>query len=110
MKFEFSPHIAFQVTDYKKAIDFYEHTLGLPVDSRGETESALKAGGVTFYAEDSGRGLIHFEFKTDDLPAAKTHLEEAGCELRETRTPEGTTSYYVKDPYGMRFHLYSDAK
>ena len=42
MKFEFSPHIAFQVKDYVKAKDFYEKILGMEIISTSETETHFK--------------------------------------------------------------------
>jgi catechol 2,3-dioxygenase-like lactoylglutathione lyase family enzyme len=106
MIFEFSPHIAFQVKDYDKAIEFYEKTLGMKVLEKTENETAFRSGPLTFYVENTPKGNTFFEFSVQDLESARNLLVEQGCILKETVTPEGDKSYFVFDPYGMKFHLF----
>ena len=106
MKFEFSPYIAFQVKDYARAVSFYEKVMGMQVAQATEGEAELRCGPITFYAEPGEERKVFFEFKTDDLAAAKEALCTAGCIFKETKTPEGDLSYFVTDPFGMVFHLW----
>ena len=43
MKFEFSPHIAFQVREYEKAKKFYEDILGMEKIKSTEKETHFKS-------------------------------------------------------------------
>ncbi|MBP9191635.1 MAG: VOC family protein [Ignavibacteria bacterium] len=105
MKFEFSPHIAFQVKDYKNAKEFYEMILGMEVVSTSETETHFKKGGMNFYMEAADTGLTFFEFKTEDVKAAREELENEGCKVTKVYSEK---SMMFADPYGMRFHVWSD--
>lgn len=105
MKFEFSPHIAFQVEDYKNAKEFYEKTLGMEVISTSDTETHFKKGGMNFYMESAETGFTFFEFKTEDVKAAKEELEKAGCKVTQVYSDK---SIMFADPYGMRFHVWSE--
>lgn len=48
MKFEFSPHVAFQVKNYDQAVKFYKDVLGMEEVSTSESETHLKCGPVNF--------------------------------------------------------------
>ena len=104
--FEFSPHIAVQVKDYEKALDFYRNILGMETVHQGKSESELMSGEMHFHVEKSDMGFCHFEFRAWDLADARNRLERAGCELQTIQTPERGESYLVKDPYGLRFHIF----
>jgi catechol 2,3-dioxygenase-like lactoylglutathione lyase family enzyme len=106
MTFEFSPHIAFQVNNYDSAIEFYEKTMGMKIIESTENETAFRCGNITFYVENTPKGNTFFEFVVEDLEKARDLLEEQGCTIKETVTPEGNKSYFVFDPYGLKFHLW----
>jgi catechol 2,3-dioxygenase-like lactoylglutathione lyase family enzyme len=106
MAFEFSPHIAVEVKDWEKAVAFYRDVLGMELKRESKDEAELGCGLVTFYVENNPQQRTWLEFRVDDVEAAKAALEAAGCEARATRTPEGSTSYLVSDPFGLRFHIF----
>ena len=108
MNFRFSPHIAVQVSDYEQAIDFYTTVLGMKLISRGQQESELQLGEVTFHVEDAATRRVFLEFKVDDVEAARQALVDGGCKTVATRIPEGATSYLISDPYGLHFHIWQD--
>lgn len=106
MKFEFSPHIAFQVKHYKKAKEFYEKIIGMEVVSSSEEETHFKKDGINFYAESSEKGNTFFEFRVDDIAGAKKLLEEEGCRITHVYSER---SMMIADPYGMCFHIWQEA-
>ena len=105
MKFEFSPHIAFQVKDPSKAKEFYEKVLEMDVVSSSDKETHFKTGGINFYMEDAPTGFTFFEFKVDDVNAAKELLEKEGCKVTQVYSEK---SIMFADPYGMRFHVWNE--
>lgn len=111
MNLRFSPHVAFQVKDYQKAVSFYTDIMGMKlakaVDANKE-EAELSCGPMTFYAAAGDKNTVFFEFATDDLGTAKEEFLAAGCRLVPETTPEGHESCYVYDPYGLVFHLFQD--
>jgi len=106
MRLEFSPHVAFQVKEYQKAVKFYTEVMGMKLTKATESEAELSCGPITFYAEASQNQTTFFEFKTDNLAKAKEEFVMAGCRLVPETTPEGHESCYVYDPYGLVFHLF----
>ena len=105
MNYEFSPHIAFQVKDYNNAKEFYEKILGMEVVSSSDTETHFKKGGINFYMEASDSGEFFFEFKVEDVSAAREELEEEDCKVTHVYSEK---SIMIEDPYGMRFHVWSE--
>lgn len=105
MKFEFSPHVAFQVKDYDKAREFYEKVLGMEIVTTSENETHFKKGEMNFYMENSETNLTFFEFKVEDVNAAKTELENSGCKVTQIYSDK---SIMFADPYGMRFHVWEE--
>ena len=102
-----SPHIALQVADHDAALEFFKTFLRASIVERGEHESAVKCGDVTFHVEQAAAGKTFFELETDDLDATHAALERAGCNTTASRTPEGDPSWLVATPFGFRFHLYA---
>ena len=105
IKFEFSPHIAFQVKDYDKAKEFYEKVLGMDVVKTSDKETHFKKGEMNFYMENSDGGFTFFEFKVENVDAAKVELEREGCKVTQVYCDK---SIMFADPFGMRFHVWSD--
>lgn len=105
MKFEFSPHIAFQVKDYENAIEFYEKVIGMEVIKSSEQETNFKCGPINFYVENSPTQFTFFEFKVDNVEVARKKLEEEGCKITQVYSDK---SIIIADPYGMRFHIWQE--
>jgi catechol 2,3-dioxygenase-like lactoylglutathione lyase family enzyme len=105
MKFEFSPHVAFQVKDYDKAVAFYKDVLGMEEVSSSANESHLKCGPMNFYVENSDGGFTFFEFKVESVAKAAEVLQGNGCRVTHTYNEK---SIMFADPYGMRFHIWEE--
>ena len=108
MSFTFNPYVAVQVNNYERAVQFYVEVLGMELVRQDEQEAELRNGGMTFFIENKPGGSIFFEFKVDDLDAARESLEQAGCQISPSHTAEGDPSVIARDPYGMLFHVFSD--
>jgi catechol 2,3-dioxygenase-like lactoylglutathione lyase family enzyme len=106
MKFEFSPHVAFDVTRYEKAIQFYTGVLGMELVKKDDEEAELRSNGFSFHITHRDAFNTYFEFNVEDAEAARELLEANGCSSIETLTPEGETSYLITDPYGMNFQIW----
>ena len=106
MKFKFSPHIAFHVRDYDRAVEFYENVLGLKQVYHDENETEFECGPIHLYAENNEAGMTLFEFEVNDLDEAVATLVENRCAAVETSTPEGDRSFMITDPFGLKFHLF----
>jgi catechol 2,3-dioxygenase-like lactoylglutathione lyase family enzyme len=106
MTYTFSPHIAVQVTDFEKALEFYQSVLGMEIVEQGEDETSLRCGPITLHVENSPKGHTFFEFRVDDAEAAREELERAGCTTAPTHLER---SYLVADPFGLKFHVWEEA-
>lgn len=109
MKFNFSPHVAFDVKNYEKAIKFYVEVLGMELVKKDDEEAELKSGNFSFHISHRDAFNTYFEFNVEDAEAARELLESKGCSSIETLTPEGESSYLISDPYGMNFHIWPKA-
>jgi len=108
MKFEFSPYIAVQVKDHRKAVKFYENILGMVFNESKGNDTYLKSGPVNFVFENAPVGAhkaVFFEFKTDNMAEAKELLINEGCRILQTYNEK---SIMFSDPYGMNFHLWEE--
>jgi catechol 2,3-dioxygenase-like lactoylglutathione lyase family enzyme len=55
-----------------------------------------------------GAGHLAFAMREDEIPAWRSHLEQAGVEVEsEVRWPQGGTSLYIRDPAGNSIELAS---
>lgn len=125
MKVKSLGHVVIKVSNQKRAEEFYNGILGLPIVARfeGREMSFFSLGdhhdfAIAAVGEDAARpdengiGLQHVAFKIgddlDDLKKAKTELEAAGIEVRPVN--HGVTkSLYFHDPDGNRLEVYIDA-
>lgn len=105
MKFEFSPHVAFQVRDYHNAVRFYKQVLGMEEISSSDSEAHLRCGGMNFYIENSEGGFTFFEFRVESVSEATELLEKSGCRVTHTYNEK---SRMFADPFGMRFHIWEE--
>jgi catechol 2,3-dioxygenase len=125
MKVKSLGHVVLKVSDQKRAEEFYNGILGLPIVARfeGRNMSFFSLGNHHDFAiaavgddaakpEPNGIGLQHVAFKIgdelDDLKQAKAELEAAGIEVSPVN--HGVTkSLYFHDPDGNRLEVYIDA-
>jgi catechol 2,3-dioxygenase len=108
------------VTDLDRSVEFYERSIGLRTNGRGDGEAALGAGGedLLVLVEDpdarrAGRhaGLYHFAL----LHPSRLELARAAKRLIATRTPiSGASDHniseaiYLPDPDGNGIELAAD--
>jgi catechol 2,3-dioxygenase len=108
------------VTDLDRSIDFYETSIGLRTNRRGDGEAVLGAGGEDLLvlveqrdARRAGRhaGLYHFAL----LHPSRLELARAARRLMATRTPiSGASDHniseaiYLPDPDGNGIELAAD--
>ena len=107
MKFEFSPYIAFQVKNYKKAVKFYEKIIGMEKVKDSDNETQFKCGPINFFVENNPGpgGNTFFEFKVDKVSEVLKKLESEGCKVTQIYSDK---SVMVADPYGMCFHIWEE--
>jgi predicted enzyme related to lactoylglutathione lyase len=107
MKIEFSPYIAIQVNNNKKAAEFYQNVLGMKFINENNNNIYLNIYGINFVLENyaEGKGNVFFEFKTDNIAALKKILIENGCKITQKYSEK---SIMFSDPYGMNFHLWQE--
>ena len=55
--------------------------------------------------EASDLGFTFFEFKVDDVKAARAELGKEGCKVTQEYSDK---SIMIVDPYGMKFHIWGD--
>ncbi len=110
-------HIALHVADLQKSVNFYEHTLGLPVIPRpafdfegawfglGENrELHLIAGREQTVNSFSRR--THFALEITDVAAAENHLRSCGATYTPPKfRPDGAIQIFVTDPDGYWIEL-----
>ncbi len=108
MKFEISKHIALQIKDFAQALKHYQEVMGMTLISRTENYAVLQSGEIIFHLEgDLEGGKTFFDYKVEDLEAAKSLLEAKNCRLFETTSDHGK-SYLVHDPFGMSYLIYQE--
>ncbi len=103
---QFSPNIALDVTDREGAVRLLREVLGMSVIDTDDTETVVQSGHHRFYIQEEQQPMVYLEFEVEDLISVSDKLREIGCELEETTIPEGDVSYMVRDPFGMRYHLF----
>ena len=102
-------HIGIAVKDLQKAIQLYEHLLGMPcyaveevADQRvrtaffqvGQTkiellESTSPDGPIGKFVEKKGEGIHHIAFAVEDLPGALQQMQSAGMQLIDAQPRKG---------------------
>lgn len=106
MKFEFSPYLAIQVKNYKKAIEFYQKVVGMKLIEETGNDTYLKSNPINFVYENGGKpGRVFFEFKVANVKKTRTLLEKNGCKVTQVYSEK---SVMISDPYGMNFHIWEN--
>jgi catechol 2,3-dioxygenase-like lactoylglutathione lyase family enzyme len=101
-------HVAFLVTDMRKAEEFYCGVLGYQVEWRPDADNLyLTAAGQDNLALHKGaeNKLDHIGIalkRAEDVDAWHAHLKAAGAAiLKEPKTHrDGARSFYARDPHG----------
>lgn len=101
--FQLTNNIAIGVKDYEKAIEFYENIIGMQKEEMMQNEAKFSISGTNFYIEESDQNNTFFEFAVEDFESTKKTLLDNGCTITEEFS---NTSVMVKDPFGMKFHLF----
>ncbi len=103
--YQLTNNIAIQVKDYEKAIEFYHQILGMKPEKSTNSETLFTINGTNFYIENHNKGdnSVFFEFAVDDIVAAKDTLLANNCTITKEFSKK---SLMVKDPYGLKFHLF----
>jgi catechol 2,3-dioxygenase-like lactoylglutathione lyase family enzyme len=105
MKFEFSPFVAVEVSDYERACEYYEKVLGMQMIKKHPVESHLKSGDMNFFISGTQKKEIFFEFRVEDAEAAKKLLEQNGCKVTNVYSEK---SFLVSDPFGLNYHIFQE--
>ena len=112
MTFKKSTHFGIHVkpSQFEKAIAFYRKAFGAEEKSRTDKMAELVGQGFTFWINASGDSWILHEFvPTTEKEAAKQHLMNMGCELLPVDgKSESGHGFFMQDPFGMKFHIYTD--
>jgi catechol 2,3-dioxygenase len=117
-------HVVIKVRDLKVAEHFYAETLGLPIQSRSESEqmtfftlgqhhdfAIIAIGGGAGSPAENAVGTHHIAFKVsgglNGLRKAKARLESEGVAVAPV-DHHVTKSLYFSDPDGNALELYVD--
>lgn len=122
-------HISYQVSDYRKARDFYADLMGMQVQNdNGKTQAELHFGkdGAMIIArnhfqrpgqpvEPNPKPLVdHIAYKIEnwDTDKVKAELERRGLKPRQDTggANSGYASYHVSDPDGFDLQISGDPK
>ena len=102
----FSPHVAVQVSNPKKAAEFYREHLGFTLVKDRDGEIQMTCGPLTFWFEEGAPAQgTFFEFAAEDFQGAYSKLVARGC--AETGR-YGDSSVVLRDPFGLSFHLFEE--
>ncbi len=98
-----SRDVLIQAEDLEAACAFYEQRLGLTAFMKEENLVGLEAGAFRLFLDRGPKYGPVFEFFVDNLEAAKSELQAAGCviEIEDPRVPK----CYVRDPFGLVFNI-----
>jgi catechol 2,3-dioxygenase-like lactoylglutathione lyase family enzyme len=112
--------LVMHTNDFDKAIDFYEHTLGLPLSTRyGKMPGAeFETGNLTIAVMQSDAFGMEYRTTTnplalrvDDVHAVRTELEAKGVEFAPETIDSGVCHMaFFRDPDGnalMLHHRYA---
>ncbi len=104
MNFELSQCVALQADNTTAAHIFYTEVLGFPVDSETGV-AAIDAGPLTLFVDEKKHcsGLL-MELLVDDVEAARSHLEENGCEV--VSWGGAGQACIIRDPFGVHYNVF----
>ncbi|WP_108671635.1 DUF899 family protein [Peribacillus acanthi] len=105
--FHLTNNIAIGVSDYEKALSFYQDVLGFKLEQSFPNETKFSMGGSNFYIENTDVQYTYFEFYVDQIEPAKKMLLENSCIITHVYSDK---SMLVADPFGLKFHLFEGNK
>ncbi len=110
-------HLLMQVSDLKRAEEFYVGVLGFTIRKREPfaggrelivTEQGL---GLTEGGPGDGRQVEHVAFEVDDVEAARRRVKDAGVRIIHEILPNSYgRSMYIADPDGNKIELIETPK
>lgn len=107
MEFKFSNCVAFETSEWSKAVAFYHDVIGLKVVKQDENEVEMSAGPMRlFFFGHSEQPQVVFEFLVSDLEAARDLLLKHGCKVVCWEGKGGCC--YIRDPFGFLFNLHEE--
>lgn len=103
--------VAYQVTDLERAIDFYQNTLGLTLESRWESVYAeFDVGGTAFGLYASSDAPRHpfgvVAFNVESMDDAVAELNSRGLECKGIENTPVCRMGFFTDPDGNEFMLH----
>lgn len=109
--FDLTNNIALVVQNMNEAVFFYKNSFGMAVENVSENEAQVNFGGHRFYLKradkDEDIGHVFFELATEDFSERLSELLNLGCTVINEFGP---TSVLIKDPFGMKFHLFESVR
>lgn len=101
-----SQHISIQVQPdlLDKAVRYYAQTLGLVPTKSADGSVKFVGENFTLWIDPSQEPAVLQEWFVGNLDETKRKLVEAGAEV----TAESDIGFFVRDPYGMRYHVCSE--
>ena len=114
MQVERVDFVSFLTQDIKRAKEFYAGTLGLEIESEGESDLELRLGQVTLdvfdpssIGEPFAPTLAGFALRVPDVDAARAELEAKGVPFDgETIETSVCRQAWFKDPDGNALALH----
>lgn len=105
--FQLTNNVAIQVKDYDRALSFYENIMGMKFERSFDNETKFSIGTLQFHIENSEDDSVFFEFAVDDFHHAIEMLLDQGCKITREYHEK---SVMIKDPFGLKFHLFEVKK
>lgn len=107
--------VAYLVSDLDRAVDFYQNTLGLKLDSKFENVYAeFDVAGTTFGLYCAGEGPTHacgiVAFNVPSLAEAAAELKARGIECTAIEDSPVCRMGFFADPDGNEFMLHEKPK
>ncbi len=114
MEVERVDFVSFLTRDIKRAKEFYAGTLGLEIESEGESDLEFRLGQVTLdvfdpssIGEPFAPTLAGFALRVGDVDAARAELEAQGVQFDgETIVTSVCKQAWFTDPDGNRLMLH----
>lgn len=105
MKFRSNNCVAVHLPDLRKAEAFYSGVMGFRLLAKTNSQLEYDTGRFLFYVNKGTKIRPPIpSFTVINAAAAKTHLEQNGCEILE----DHGGSLYFKDPFGMVYDVIED--
>ena len=114
MEVERVDFVSFLTQDIERAKEFYAGTLGLEIESEGDSDMEFRLGQVTLdvfdpssIGEPFAPTLAGFALRVPDVDAARAELEAKGVQFDgETIVTSVCKQAWFKDPDGNRLMLH----